>query len=301
MSKIAKRKFSTALPVPVVGCGMQGADCLALAVSGRPGGWFIHWARQGGLIDPAFSRDLSRLVGRSHLWTPPTDDMAAPMSVACRIDTEGVGGKKLGRSESADALFTQIRSRLEKVTADALVICGFEMESPDRTESILIGGGIRKSLIQEDYRNWRREMGILNPHIASSGLALANIYLTLYAHEPEPVARLVVLEGRMTTHAVLIDGWKFVDGLEFGMLEQEPRVGSDLIEQWRGYFAANHVLTSPPKPLVIPLDGGVGRAEDVWMPLESPMVAMAPGVEDVVSRHPDLAAMAFGMALQGGC
>ena len=301
MSKIAKRKFSTALPNPVVGCGLQGADCLALSVSGKPGGWFIHWARQGSLADPAFSWSLSRLVGRAHLWTPPTDDMAAPMSITCQIDTEGVGGKKLGRAASVDALFTQIRSRLEKVTADALVIGGFEMESPDRSETILIGGGIRKSLILGDYRNWRRKMGVRNPHIASPGLGLANLYLALRGHESDPAARLVVLEGRMTTYVVLLDGWKFVDGLEFGMLEQEPRVGSDLIGQWRRYFEDGHALSASPSPLVIPLDGGDGRAEEVWLPLASPMVAMAPGVEEVVSEHPDLSAMAFGMALQGGC
>ncbi len=300
MSRIRISHLQSSLPRPVVGCGIQGPDCLAACVTGQPGGWFVHWAKVGALGDPGFARELSEAVGGTPLWTPPGEDMAAQMSVTALIDTGGENDDtKLHARDRLIALQTQIRSRLEKVIADASVICGGEVKAPDGDKRVLVGAGARAERIKEDYRNWRRRMGIVNPHIASPAAAVANLYLTLHASVLPTALRLVVVEGRITTHAILMDGWVFVDSMEYRMLENQI-VDEGLIAQWADFLARQHALPMTPQALVVSLDETANPPFECWFPLDSGGVRMAADAEPLLRQNPDLAAMAFGMALQGG-
>lgn len=303
MGDIRKRTFESALRTPVMGCGIQGAECLAVEVAGHLGQWHIRWGLAGQLMDPSFSMNLALRVGKRDFWVPPTEDIAAQTSVANRIDVEGIGGATLTHGERVGAMRTQIRSRLEKVTADDVVVSGVEMESPDGKETILIGGGARMAHIREDYRNWRKQMKIRNPHIAASGTALANLYLALYRPtEGSPANRLLVVEGRMTTHAILMNEWRFIDALEYGMLAQQTHVERELVEQWVKYYQDAYALSAAPVPLVIPRIKGVERfGLEEWFPFETATgIQFERDVKELMTQNLDLATMAFGMALQGG-
>ncbi len=300
MSLMKKSDVTAKLPRAVIGCGVQGVDCLAMSVSGAPGHWTVQWAKLGELGDSDFAGNLSRAAGRTHLWTPPTEEGAAQMSFAGGIDLPVLGGKKFGRAESIAALRTQVQGRMEQVAAP-IVISGLEMKDSDEKFSHWVGGGALRERIRLDYKNWRKRMGIINPHIASSPMALANLYMALYppATIKSVPLRLIVLEGRLTTHAVLMNDWRFLDALECGMMEGQT-LDAPLVKQWAEYAASRHALADSPVPIIISLKEEAPFDCEAWSPFGSESVTMSADVRNLVNGNHDLSAMAFGMALQGG-
>ena len=300
MSFMKKSEIEATLPRAVIGCGVQGVECLAMSVSGMPGAWSVHWAKLGTLGDSDFATNLSRAAGRTHLWTPPTEEGAAQMSFAGGIDLPMVGGKKLGRPECIAALQTQVHGRMEQVAAP-IVIRGLEIKDSDEESSHWVGGGALRERISLDYKNWRKRMGIINPHIASSSMAIANLYMALYPADTIKTVplRLIVLEGRQTTHGVLMDNWRFLDALEYRMMEGQT-LDAPLVKQWAEYAASRHSREDSPIPIVISLKGEAPFDCEAWSPFESAAVKMSTGVRELINDNHDLSAMAFGMALQGG-
>lgn len=300
---------STALPARLrrttIGCGLQGQDCLALAVSGRAGAWRVVWGMNGALGDREFAKRLSAKVWRRQFWTPTVDPDSEQESVLCGIDLafRERGGKvrPVRAAERAAALRTQALGRFPHAS-EPTVVRGLEVRGPDGKPHF-VGAVARLSVIEQDYRGWRKTMGILNPHIGSNAAALANTYLALCPEERRrsiPL-RLLVLEGRSTTHAVLLDDWRLLDSLQYQMLENQ-RLDAALLGQWVSFFQDRHALPSPPVPCILAAraDHHLADAYELWNPLSTPgAVAADEAVRALFLSHPDLAPLAFGMALQG--
>ena len=304
METMIKRSLSMRFRRTTVGCGIQGEDCLALAVSGREGAWRIAWSLMGKLDDADFARRLSAKVWRRPLWSPPLERRESSFLSVCGIDLSFGGGKKktaLSAKEIQAALRTQVMGRHAHSTGETM-ICGLEMRGPDG-ERHLVGAANSQRLIRYSYEEWCGTMGIIHPHIGSSAAALANLYLALYPESKRrqnPV-RLVVLEGRETTLAALLDDWRLLDAIQFRMMEGQ-RLDSLLLAQWISFLRERNHLQKAPLPCVVAFDGTGNSPEgfEAWVPFENAWGVQAdPATLDAMRADPDLASLAFGMALQG--
>lgn len=305
MEVILKRDLSMKLRRTTIGCGVQGDDCLALAVSGREGAWRVEWGLLGKMDDPAFARQLSAKVWRRPLWAPPLDRREASFINVCGIDLSFGGSDAkaahLSTKEIHAALRTQTLARVAH-GSDSVRVCGLEMKG-DPGERHLVGAAAFQGLIQYSYAAWHESMGIIQPHIGSSAAALANVYLALYppARRREAPLRLVALEGREITLAMLLDDWRLLDAIQFRMMEGQ-RLDALLLQQWTSFFGDRNHLEDVPVPCVIAYDG-IGQPAatfETWSPFAEANLALADfELHDVMCANPDLAALAFGMALQG--
>lgn len=298
----------------VVGCGVQGDDCLALDLSsGRGGKWSINWSLAGKLGDEAFAAQLSRKTGRSHFWVSPSEEGGLQVETAQAIEIpEGVATKKGGLQ---DFFMTQIRSRFVNET---IVLGGLRMKGVGMQEGVAtksehhVGGGAIRDNVKRDYLNWYSKMSIRRPHIASTALALANAYLALYPAEKRLAnpLRLIVLKGRSVYRAILMDGWKYVDEVLLPRMEGDdasPAVIEGRMNGWIDYFGGQHpglVDKRTIDPLVIAIqETSVSNYEhwDLWGEAAMDKIDMTESVAEAILSNRDIAPIAFGMALQGGC
>ena len=300
MRIIEERTVGFSMRRPVVGCGIQNEQCLAMEVSGVEDAWSIRWALMGDLGESDFVRELSARTGRTHLWSSLTEEGALQTAAAAWIELPRSGEEGINPKEKVAALRTQTMNRFASV--DEVVLRGVEVSDGGGEPAHLVGGVALKRRVEEDFASWRRIMKIRFPHIASNSMALANAFLALYPRAQDASScRSVFLEGRAITRAVLMQGWRFLDALEFRMLENQDRLSELLIRHWTDTIVARHALKTNPDPLVI-LGGDKpeGFAYEVWNPFSGEGARIDRAARDLVLGNLDLATIAFGMALQGG-
>ena len=302
----------------VVGCGVQGTKCLALELSpGRGGRWAINWSLAGELGDEGFAALLSKKTGKRHFWVSPTEEGGLQVETARAIEIPE--GDVLGKSAREDFFLTQIKSSFVNET---IVFGGLRMKGgiggPVSVERGMgrtihnVGGGAIKDNVKRDYLTWYRTMRIRRPHIASTALALANAYLALYPLErllANPL-RLVVLKGRSVYRAILMDGWKYIDEVLLPRMtgdDDSKSVVEARTQGWIDYFKKQHPeLTGNREmsPLLISVkETHVSDYEhwDLWGEYAMEKIDMTEPVAEPILSNRDIAPIAFGMALQGGC
>ena len=301
----------------VVGCGVQGTACLALDLSqGRASKWSINWSLAGERGDEAFAARLSRMTGGHPFWVSPSEEGGLQVETARAIEVPK--GDFSRKGSLADFFLTQIKSFFVN---EAVVFGGMRMKGagmPGGGAATLdvhnVGGGAIKDNVKRDYLNWYSKMSIRRPHIASTALALANAYLALYPLEKrlaKPL-RLVVLKGRSVYRAILMDGWKYIDEVLLPRMEGDDAT-RDVIEGrmkgWIQYFTKQHPGLAVGegreiKPLVIAVkETSVSDYEhwDLWGEAARAKIDMTEAVAEAILANRDIAPIAFGMALQGGC
>ncbi len=298
----------------VVGCGVQGTSCLALDLSqGRGGKWSINWSLAGELGDASFAYVLAKKTGKRHFWVSPNEEGGLQVETTRSIEIPAVALSKKGAEE--DFFVTQIRSRFvnETVVFGGMRIRGLEMVDGKTAKSVHnVGGGAIKDNVKRDYLNWYSTMGIRRPHIASTALALANAYLALYPVEKRRAKplRLVMLKGRSLYRAVLMDDWKYIDEVLLPRMEGDDAtevVISARMKGWIDYFNRQHpglVENRTIDPLVISVkETHVSNYEhwDLWGEDAMDKIDMTESVAEAILTNRDIAPIAFGMALQGGC
>ena len=312
--KISLRSLEMHPKGHVVGCGVQGNKCLALDLSqGKGGKWSINWSLAGELGDEAFAAQLSKLTGKRHFWVSPSEEGGLQVETVRSIEIlEGEGIRKSSRE---DFFLTQIKSRFVNET---VVFGGMRMKGVTAKSGVAancfhnVGGGAIKDNVNRDYQNWYSKMSIRRPHIAPTALALANAYLALYPLEKrlaKPL-RLVVLKGRSVYRAILMDDWKYIDEVLLPRMEGDD-VSVDVIQGrmdgWIDYFRRQHpgvVAEREIVPLVIAVkESSVSHYEhwDLWGEAAMDKIDMTGEVAEAILMNRDIAPVAFGMALQGGC
>lgn len=298
----------------VVGCGVQGDHCLALDLSQGSGGRLsINWSLAGELGDAEFAGRLSKLVGRHHFWVSPVEEGGLQVETARTIEIPGL--EQLGKGSRQEFFLTQIRSRFVNET---IVLGGMSMKGADIEEGMTrkgvhhVGGGAIKDNVVRDYRFWHHKMGVRRPHVASTALALANAYLVLYPVEKRRAKplRLVMLKGRSVYRAILMDDWKYIDEVLLPRMEGDDANRSVIegrMNGWIEYFQRQHpglVGTRIIEPLVISVkETHVSAYEhwDLWDEAAVAKIEMTGEVAGAILANRDIAPIAFGMALQGGC
>lgn len=298
----------------VVGCGVQGADCLALDLShGKNGKWAINWSLAGELGDEAFAARLSKMTGNRHFWVQPTEEGGLQVEATRAIEIPDGAFVKKGVRE--DFFQTQIRSRFVNET---IIVGGMRTKGAVTDGGVAkncdhnVGGGAIKDNVNRDYLNWYSKMSIRRPHIASTALALANAYLALYPADKRYAnpLRLVILKGRSVYRAILMDGWKYMDEVLLPRMEGDDAsriVIEGRVQGWIDYFNRLHpavVENRAISPLVIAVSESPSSDYehwDLWGEYAMDKIDMTGDVAEAILRNRDIAPVAFGMALQGGC
>lgn len=299
-----KKKLDIRLGKPVVGCGSQASECLAMAVRGSPGNWAIAWAMYGQRFDPVFYAGLTKKVWRRPFWVSPWETGMEQESVVSHIDLsfQQAAGRRIGGAEKSAALRTQMLGHFS-YASEPHVMLGLEIRGPDQAQH-LVGGVARESMINQQYAEWKRKAKIIKPHIGSTAAALANLYLGLYPEDARKTKpdRLLVLEGRESAYAVLMQDWRLIEAIRY-QLPANQELDESLLAHWSGYMMERNHMNHEPDLLVIQTGSrrGLPVSCEVWDPFSVRGIMFAePSSRNLVEQHPDLAAIAFGMALQGG-
>lgn len=317
--KIPSRTIDMHVKGHVVGCGVQGPNCLALDLSqAKNGKWSINWSLAGELGEGMFAASLSKLVGKSHFWVSPCEEGGLQVETSQVIEIPDAALAKKGLRE--DFFTTQIKSRFVNET---VVIGGMRMQGPEEKKPMQdggkhdgsihnVGGGAIRDNVKRDYRNWYSKMHIRRPHVASTALALANSYLALYPAElraSNPL-RLVVLKGRSVYRAILMDDWKYIDEVVLPRMEGDDAsivVIEGRIQGWVDFFSQQHpAIVGERKivPLLISVkENHISDYEhwDLWGEAAMDKIDMGESTAHAILMNRDIAPIAFGMALQGGC
>ena len=298
----------------VVGCGVQGNKCLALDLSqGKGGKWSINWSLAGDLGDEVFVKTLSRKTGKRHFWVSPSEEGGLQVEAALAIEIpEGVD---VSKGSQQDFFLTQLNSRFvnEEIVCGGLRVKGAGVKGGTTVKCVHnVGGGAIRDNVKRDYSNWYSKMSIRRPHIASTALALANAYFALYPDEKRRALplRIVVLKGEHVYRAILMDDWKYIDEVLLPRMEGDD-ANVDVIgvrmDGWVDYFRRQHpdvVADREITPLVIAVkETSVSGYEhwDLWGEGAMDRVDMTEEVAGPILSNRDIAPIAFGMALQGGC
>ena len=298
----------------VVGCGVQGGKCLALDLSqGNGGKWIVNWSLAGDLGDEAFAKILSRKTGKRAFWVSPSEEGGLQVETARAIEI--LDGERVAKSVREDFFRTQIKSRFvnETVVFGGLRMKGVGVQGGTAVKSVHnVGGGAIKDNVKRDYYNWYSKMSIRRPHIASTALALANAYLALYPAEKrlaQPL-RLIVLKGRSAYRAILMDDWRYIDEVLLPRMEGDDATVEVIrvrMDGWVDYFRRQHpdvVADREIVPLVIAVrESAVSGYEhwDLWGEQAMDRIDMTGEIAEPILSNRDIAPIAFGMALQGGC
>lgn len=299
----------------VVGCGVQGKDCLALSLSqSRNGKWAIDWSLAGKIGDEDFASRLSRKTGSRHFWVSPSEEGGLQVETTKMIEIPE--GALAGKTSLQDFFQTQIKSSFvnETVVVGGMRARGAVIQAGVAAKAAIhnVGGGAIKDNVKRDYHNWYSIMGIRRPHVASTALAIANAYLALYPEERRLAVplRLVVLKGRSVYRGILMDGWKYIDEVLLPRMEGDD-ANKNVIEGrmngWIDYFRRQHpglVGDREIVPLMIAVhESHVSDYEhwDLWGEYALDRIDMSGEVAQPILENRDIAPVAFGMALQGGC
>ena len=298
----------------VVGCGVQGVNCLALDLSqGKGGRLAINWSLAGQLGDSNFAARLSKLTGSRHFWVSPSEEGGLQVETTCAIEIPE--GMLAGKGARDDFFLTQIKSRFVNGT---VVFAGLRMKGGEMREGVAalgvhsVGGGAIRENVKRDYLNWYSVMGIRRPHVASTALALANAYLALYPEEKRrshPL-RVVILKGHSVYRAILMDDWKYIDEVLLPRMEGDDatvEVIEGRVKGWIDYFNAQHpglVENRKIEPLVISVSETYKSPYehwDLWGEYAMSRIEMTETTAEAILSNRDISPIAFGMALQGGC
>lgn len=298
----------------VVGCGVQGNKCLALDLSmSRNGKWSVNWSLAGNLGDETFASELARKTGGRHFWVSPTEEGGLQIEATRVIEIPDEG--TVPKAQGKDFFMTQIKNRFVDET---IVFGGMRMRGADNGKSKAVkgvhnvGGGAIKDNIKRDYHNWYSVMGIRRPHIASTALAIANAYLALYPIEKRLAnpLRLIILKGRSVYRSILMDDWKYIDEIILPRMDGDDaskNVIDGRVQGWINYFKRLHPMLLENRtvcPLVIAVkESHVSDYEhwDLWGEYAMERINMTEEVAEPILLNRDIAPVAFGMALQGGC
>ncbi len=326
-----KRLYPVRLNRRTVGCGIQGSQCMAMDVSGRAGAWRVKWALLGDLPndedpgDASFVALLPKKVRRRSLWASLRGDDAIHQTATCGIYLGAEDeAKMLSSADRKQMMETQVRDHFAPMPDGVSEIsCGLVLRG--HHDRHMVGAAAWKHVIDDEFRFWRRRMRISNPHIGSIAAAIANLYLALYPEDRRkdlPCRMLVLVIGRYA-HTVLMDDWRLIDSLQHLILNQQ--LNDELLGQWQMEFDHRRTYVTPPppppdspmSPLVIAGVPALGEEEsfEVWHPFAdghnsdgSATQGAATGRQDMkiktdamalIDDQPQLAALAFGMALQG--
>jgi hypothetical protein len=272
-------------------------------VRGKHRKWRIDWGAYGDLNDRAYSANLKRCVWRHPLWAPPFEQGMEQETVTCGIDlsfASDTKGKRPSQSEMRGALKTQLEERYTHQNQES-VVCGVELSGPDGSLHLVGAMGVAAT-IRASYDIWRRQIGVLFPHIGSNAVALANAYWALCPDDARSDGRMLVLDGRHKTHVLLMDQWRLIDSIEYRMVHDQ-KLDDNLLRHWEQFFVEHHLgLSNLAAPCVLSKGGRAVSEDDLktWSPVDT-LAAYAQGVaKDLIETYPDLAVLAFGMALQGG-
>ena len=311
--KIPLKAMDMRLKGHVVGCGVQGDKCLALDLSqGKGGKWSVNWSLAGVLGDEAFASRLAKLTGKHHFWVSPSEEGGLQVETAQVIE---IPDSEFAKKARNDFFLTQIKGRFvnETIVFGGLRVKDAVIENGIAVKAIHnVGGGAIKDNVKRDYQTWYSKMGIRRPHIASTALALANAYLALYPDKERRAnpLRLVVLKGRSVYRAILMDDWKYIDEVLLPRMEGDDATVDDIarrMDGWIDYFQRQHagfVEGRTIVPLVISVkEPHVSSYEhwDLWDEQAMKKIDMTGEVAEVILENRDIAPVAFGMALQGGC
>lgn len=300
LAQVIRKKLLASVPDRTVGCALQESYVAAVRAYGGPKGWTVDWAGDGALEDRSFIRALSARALFREFWATPTRGGSAQKDFAFAIETPDPDIMSLGSKTKSLLLKTQVEHRYP-VIIEPIVCVGEEVQGPDGIH--FVGGGTIAARVESDIKMWRRQVGVRNPRIASAAAALANVYLALYPadrRDSQP-QRMVVSEGEVVT-AVVMKDWKLVDSLEYQMLEGQ-KLSRSLVMQWIDFVRASRPTEDlDPEPLVVG-DGTCTEATDLletWNPFEGSAVRVKPAASATLSRRAGPAAIALGMAMQGG-
>ena len=298
----------------VVGCGVQGSKCLALDLShGRGGKLSINWSLAGDLGDEAFVKTLSRKTGTHHFWVSPSEEGGLQVEAALAIEIPG--GLDVSKGSQQDFFLTQLNSRFvnEEIVCGGLRVKGAGVRGGTTVKCVHnVGGGAIRDNVKRDYYNWYSKRSIRRPHIASTALALANAYLSLYPDDrrrAQPL-RLVMLKGERVYRAILMDDWKYIDEVLLPRMEGDDANGDVIrvrMDGWIDYFRRQHpdvVADREIVPLVIAVkETAVSSYDhwDLWGEGAMEKIDMTEDVAQAILSNRDIAPIALGMALQGGC
>jgi hypothetical protein len=302
--KVRSGNLSFSVRRNVIGCGMSEGECLALSVRGRDGAWSIKWGLQGNPYDQEFVRRLNSRVWRRPFWAPPVGSSVDNEMALCTVDLSfhGDGKGRVRNHEIKAALRTQVSGRLVQ-SAVPLCLHGFGIKDRDKGGRHLIGAAATQELIDDSYRFWKREVRIINPHIGSNAIALANLYLALYPREQRQARpwRMVVLEGHGTTHALLMHDWRLMDAIAYQMMEGQA-LDSVLLNSWVDFLSQDHQPDGAIETIVIETSQSrlTNANYEPWNPFTDTPLKMDAQAGALMEQHPQQAALAFGMALQGG-
>lgn len=311
--KIPFRALDMRLRRRVVGCGVQGRACLALDVSqGREGKWTVHGSLAGDRGDAAFAARLAKMAGARPFWVSPSEEGGLQVETTRAIE---IPPGDLAKKGSLEGFFrTQIKSAFVNET---IVFGGMRMKGEEVRDGAAarcvhnVGGGAIRDNVMRDYRAWYA-LSVRRPHVASTALALANAYLALYPAEKRRAKplRLVLLKGRSVYRGILMDDWKYVDEVLLPRMEGDDAscgVIEGRMKGWIKDFGAQHaalVGEREIKPLVVAVkETPVSKYEhwDLWGEGAAERIDMTDAVAEAILANRDIAPVAFGMALQGGC
>lgn len=312
--KIPFRNIEMRLKGEVVGCGLQGRDCLALGLkASRHGKWIIDWSLAGSLDDGFFASRLAKNVGKNHFWVSPSEEGGLQVEIARAIEIPDAKGMK--QSERIDFFTTQIKNCFvnETVVCGGLRVKGAIAKGGVQANAVHnVGGGAIRDNVKRDYLDWYSRMKIRRPHIASTALAIANAYLALYPEENrrDNPLRLIILKGRSVYHAILMDDWRYIDEILLPRMkgdDENPIVIKGRVEDWIKYLNSQHPELADGceiRPLVIAVSENWKSSYehwDLWGEYAQERIEMTGETAQGILENRDIAPIAFGMALQGGC
>ena len=257
--------------------------------------------------DSEFKAKFCALVGSRPFWVVPRRKSAAQSNFSCAVDFVKETLSDTTLKERVQFVRGQLKNRFLSVLDD-VDINGSEIIGPDGAH--LVGCGIVRSEVEEDYAFWRRILSsrlreALRPriHIASAAAAIANLYALVAPQEVLRPSRILVVDGRSTINAVVMKGWRLIDAVEYQRMEGEV-LSQPLVAQWIDYVRSQHETEDiAPEPLVLTASAEKVDGMDTWNPFAGPNVSEeSSGLLSAISeeRSMAMAVVAFGMALQGG-
>jgi hypothetical protein len=296
----------------VVGCAIESEEdsqnCLAMAVYAQRGVWRVKWAMHGvfgGRHDRGFAKRLRARVHRRSFWAPLAG-LSSQQNQRVRAVDLGADGRKRSKSlkgrEQRAALKTQLCQDLPN-RGDPMVMVRSEHDDPDgRVHSV--GAIAPKDDIRDEFRILARSMGIINPHLGSAAVGLANTYLALYPEEKrrENPRRIIILKGQDFTLICFMDDWRLLDTLVVEMFHGR-RMGHSDIRDWENMIIDYGEKPEPFVPCLVraaDIDPEVREGIEVWDPFaDSSMETDDDEIRALIETHIELAPIAFGMALYG--
>lgn len=304
MADILKKNMDFRLRRTVLGCGIQNGSCLALAVRGsKRDGWIIEWGLRGDLDEnSAFLSKLRKRVWRRPLWVPFVEPGQGQSVVVRQIelmDGRDQGGSSPDRNS---ALRTQVMNNFS-FPKEKTVMKGLDL-SNGAGERHLIGAVARDAAVTEEYRGWKQDVGIINPHIGSNAAALANTYLALNGDDncPADKDRMLLMLGREKAVAVLMRGWRLIDSVQTPVLANQEI--DSLIRMLLQHFEESASSGRPKETLLVETESLELPARgqfDIWRAFENAAISYPDqNIREIINSNKDLATIAFGMALQGG-